>query len=245
MADTLQEALAQIFGHEGGFTQARTDRGNWTSGKIGVGYLKGTKFGVSAMSYPKLDIRNLTLDEAAAIYRRDFAARQDGRMVRDGETIGKVLASPDKLGLIQRYAAARMAFLRGLSTWRTFGKGWAARVAKVEAYSASMFLRAAGQTDAKVKAELDKQATEAEVSKGTAQTGATVSGGGAAGAGGSSVPAGDWAPQGLEWAFVAGGIALAVALVALMVYFLWRARWQGERQRAYRVLAASPRKELP
>tara|TARA_R110002126_G_scaffold187597_1_gene336246 strand:+ start:71 stop:595 length:525 start_codon:yes stop_codon:yes gene_type:complete len=59
-------------GNEGGFTNDRRDRGNWTSGKIGVGKLNGTKQGVSAMTYPNLDIINLTDDEIKEIYYRDW-----------------------------------------------------------------------------------------------------------------------------------------------------------------------------
>jgi lysozyme family protein len=66
------DSFELVIGHEGGFTKDRRDRGNWTSGVIGVGQLKGTKYGVSAMSYPDLDIVNLTLDQAKAIYKKDF-----------------------------------------------------------------------------------------------------------------------------------------------------------------------------
>lgn len=61
-----------VIGHEGGFTDDRHDRGNWTSGKVGVGKLKGTKYGISAMSYPDVNIAGLTLYDAKAIYRRDY-----------------------------------------------------------------------------------------------------------------------------------------------------------------------------
>lgn len=66
------QAFQRLIGHEGGFQADPNDRGNWTTGKIGQGELRGTKFGISAMSYPGEDIRNLTLDRAKAIYRRDF-----------------------------------------------------------------------------------------------------------------------------------------------------------------------------
>lgn len=66
------QAFEILIGHEGEFTDDKNDRGNWTSGKIGVGELKGTKYGISAMAYPDLNIRNLTLDEAKAIYARDY-----------------------------------------------------------------------------------------------------------------------------------------------------------------------------
>jgi len=68
----FDQAFERLIGHEGGYQNARSDRGNWTSGVVGQGELRGTKFGISAMSYPDLDIRNLTVDQAKAIYRRDF-----------------------------------------------------------------------------------------------------------------------------------------------------------------------------
>lgn len=72
---TFDVAFDRLIGHEGKFTDARADRGNWTSGKVGVGELKGTKYGISAMTYPHLDIKNITLEQAKAIYRRDFWER--------------------------------------------------------------------------------------------------------------------------------------------------------------------------
>lgn len=70
--DAFQEAFERTVGHEGAYSADPTDRGNWTSGQVGVGVMKGTKFGISAASYSGLDIISLTLDDAHAIYRRDF-----------------------------------------------------------------------------------------------------------------------------------------------------------------------------
>ena len=72
MALTFDQAFERLIGHEGKFTNDRKDRGNWTTGVIGKGELKGTKFGISAMTYPDLDILNLTLEQAKAIYKRDW-----------------------------------------------------------------------------------------------------------------------------------------------------------------------------
>lgn len=72
MKENFDRCFELVVGHEGGFTNNRKDRGNWTSGKIGVGQLKGTKYGVSAMAYPDLDIQNLTLDQAKDIYLEDY-----------------------------------------------------------------------------------------------------------------------------------------------------------------------------
>lgn len=70
--DNFPDAFAKLIDVEKGLSLDPNDRGNWTSGKIGVGTLRGTKYGISAMSYPTLDIANLTLDDAQAIYRRDY-----------------------------------------------------------------------------------------------------------------------------------------------------------------------------
>ena len=61
-----------VLDHEGGFCADRADLGNWTGGAVGSGVLRGTKFGISAAAYPAEDIANLTLEAAAAIYRRDY-----------------------------------------------------------------------------------------------------------------------------------------------------------------------------
>ena len=58
--------------HEGNYQCLYNDRGNWTSGIVGTGKLKGTKYGISAMSYPKLDILNLTEEDAEKIFHDDY-----------------------------------------------------------------------------------------------------------------------------------------------------------------------------
>ncbi|WP_048764751.1 glycoside hydrolase family 108 protein [Acinetobacter sp. 243_ASPC] len=65
-------AFQRLIGHEGGYSNDRNDPGNWTGGKVGVGLLKGTKFGLAANTYPKLDIKNITVVEAKEIYKRDW-----------------------------------------------------------------------------------------------------------------------------------------------------------------------------
>lgn len=68
----FDKAFERIVGHEGGFDDNPKDRGNWTSGTIGVGELRGTKYGIAAHVYPHLDIKNLTLEDAKTIYLRDY-----------------------------------------------------------------------------------------------------------------------------------------------------------------------------
>lgn len=59
-------------GHEGGFQNDPKDRGNWTGGEVGKGTLKGTKWGLSAATYPTLDIKNISWEEAKNIYYKDW-----------------------------------------------------------------------------------------------------------------------------------------------------------------------------
>lgn len=68
----FDEAFKIVVGHEGGFTQNPKDAGNWTGGKVGVGINKGTKYGIAANTYPNEDIKNLTLERAKQLYKRDF-----------------------------------------------------------------------------------------------------------------------------------------------------------------------------
>lgn len=66
------KTINNILGYEGGFTIDPDDGGNWTGGKPGAGDLLGTKWGISALSYPSLDIKSLSREQAIAIYYRDF-----------------------------------------------------------------------------------------------------------------------------------------------------------------------------
>lgn len=68
----FEKAFDLLIGHEGGYSTDRADRGNWTGGAVGKGEFKGTKYGISAAAYPALDIKNLTIAQARAIYKRDY-----------------------------------------------------------------------------------------------------------------------------------------------------------------------------
>lgn len=57
---TFDEAFDRLMGHEGGYVNDPNDPGGETN------------WGVSKRSYPAVDIKALTRDEAKVIYRRDF-----------------------------------------------------------------------------------------------------------------------------------------------------------------------------
>ena len=56
----FDQAFDRLMAHEGGYTNNPADPGGETN------------WGISKRSYPNVDIKNLTRDQAAAIYLRDF-----------------------------------------------------------------------------------------------------------------------------------------------------------------------------
>lgn len=68
----IANAFERIVASEGGLSMDPQDRGNWTSGVVGQGELKGTKYGVSAMAYPFLNIATLTKDAAQYYFEKDY-----------------------------------------------------------------------------------------------------------------------------------------------------------------------------
>jgi lysozyme family protein len=68
----FDQCFEHLIGNEGGYTTNPKDRGNWTTGIVGQGELKGTNWGIAAASYPNVDIKNLTVEGAKVIYLRDF-----------------------------------------------------------------------------------------------------------------------------------------------------------------------------
>lgn len=81
---TFDLAFNRLIDVEKGFSDDPNDPGNWTGGVIGRGILKGTKYGISAASYPHKDIVNLMLDDSRRLYRRDFWDRIDADHLFDG-----------------------------------------------------------------------------------------------------------------------------------------------------------------
>ena len=147
----FDHAFKALIGHEGGYVNHPKDPGG------------ETKFGITKRTYPDEDIRNLTIDRAKALYKRDFwdKVRGDdlpyvvafnlfdaavnsgvGNAVRwlqraldvadDGKLGPLTFAAAlqvDPEALAARFNGHRLRFMTGLSTWPTFGKGWARRIA--------------------------------------------------------------------------------------------------------------------
>lgn len=60
MITTFNEAIERVLNHEGGYVNDPTDAGG------------ETKWGISKRSYPSLDIKNLTKEQAKTIYHQDY-----------------------------------------------------------------------------------------------------------------------------------------------------------------------------
>lgn len=153
------EWLDRVFGFEGGFSADPADPGNWTGGKSGSGELKGTKWGIAANTYPHLNIKALTREQAADIYARDYAkpfldlhpalgfqlfdfsvnagvdkAVRTLQIVLGVTVDGKLgpmtrAAIKDPVNVAIQLLAERLEFYTDIQGWSRFGRGWAKRVA--------------------------------------------------------------------------------------------------------------------
>ena len=81
---------------------------------------------------------------------------------------------------VRAYASARLSFLEALRTWRTFGKGWARRVATVEAKALAMAAGTEPAAQAKVATIAAGHAAKATVSGVVARAASVVAVGSAA-----------------------------------------------------------------
>lgn len=139
--DTWQRSRAFVQKWEGDYTNDPRDHGNWTGGRQGVGELKGTKYGISAASYPNLDIVRLTLGDADEIYYRDYWKTSGAdKLPWPYALLAFDTAVLHGVGTSQRwqaevgnnafaFAAKRLRVYTKLDNWATFGAGWVNRVA--------------------------------------------------------------------------------------------------------------------
>jgi lysozyme family protein len=147
----FDQCFDKLISHEGGYVNDPRDPGG------------ETKFGISKRAYPQVDIKNLSLDAAKAIYKRDYWDRAQcdklppqlayllfdaavnsgiGQAIRflqravnladDGVLGPLTLAAVQRMdaeSVASRYLGQRLEFMTKLSSWDTFGKGWARRIA--------------------------------------------------------------------------------------------------------------------
>lgn len=135
VAMTFDRAFEIVVGHEGGFQKHPRDAGNWRNGK-----LIGTKYGITARDYPNEDIPNLTLERAKQIYYQNYwrpagcnalapalALAVFDSAINSGVGRAKQWLAVSR-GDTNALLDARLDFLRRLSNWKTFGRGWQKRI---------------------------------------------------------------------------------------------------------------------
>jgi lysozyme family protein len=149
---SFDSAFDTLIGHEGGYVNDPRDPGG------------ETKYGISKRAYPDVNIASLTIEDAKALYKRDYwgRARCDelpavvafqvfdtavnsgiGQAIRflqravgvadDGQVGPLTISAVNRLAVesvAARFNGQRLDFMTKLSTWDTYGKGWARRVAK-------------------------------------------------------------------------------------------------------------------
>lgn len=163
MRENFEKSLAELLKHEGGYVNhpqdpgGRTNHGvtqdvweDWidravseaemkalTPAKVAPLYrelywdrIKGDKL-PSGVDYCVFDAAvNSGVSRAAKWLQTTVGAVADGAI---GEQTLKLVLLTNPQMLISKYCAIRLEFLKGRSTWPTFGKGWERRVKEVEA----------------------------------------------------------------------------------------------------------------
>lgn len=245
MADaSFPRALALVLKHEGGYVDHPADPGGATN----LGITRAALAVWRGRPVSKDEVRALGRDEAAAIYRANYwiaagcpalpagydYAHFDAAVNSGPGRAAKFRAAapPDGTGpagqleAIRRYCAARLVFLRGLSTFSTFGRGWTRRVAEVEAAACAL----TGVGPALIEAEGKRAEAKRK------QAGGTLAGGIAAGPGAAAAapPVAAWTA--MDWAIAA---AMAAALVLLVAWAWRRMDIQKLRAAAHTKIAAA------
>jgi lysozyme family protein len=162
MQDNFQTpVLAFTLAYEGGKADDPRDPG----GRTNQGITQRTyDAACKAAGRPFGDVFAMTAAERDAIYRTSFWEAVDGAALPTGVDLacfdyavnsgpararaalqragGTTAAAKDPEAVIKAICASRLSFLHALATFRTFGRGWTARVAACEALGVKMALHA-------------------------------------------------------------------------------------------------------
>lgn len=254
---TYDAAMIRVFADEGGYTNDPIDPGGATNWGITIfdarKYWKADATPNDVRSMPKNVASDIYRKHYASPMRYDDLPAGFDYSVLDAainsgvgrapiwagkalgipaKSINDVVApakvAPDKVVLIQKYWAARLAFLHSLRTWDHFGKGWGRRVTQGEAAAVKMWLTfGVGLPASEIKKRLDAESVKAKKASTKSGTGAATTGTG----GTIAAPSLDWSHMSLG-----GKIALGIAIAAVavvVVYFIRQAIIHSQRAEAY------------
>ena len=168
MKENFDSALAAVLHHEGGYVNHPKDPGGmtnlgvtrrvweeWTSHPVNEADMRGLTPGMVEPLYRERYWRKVRGDElppgvdlavfdcavnsgpgrAAMLLQQAIGVWPDG--VIGPKTMAAIKAA-DAKATVDRFCDLRLAFLRGLPTWSTFGKGWERRVKDVRRQAKAM-----------------------------------------------------------------------------------------------------------
>ena len=256
VAATYQAAMVRVFADEGGYTNDPVDPGGATNWGITIidarKYWKADATPQDVKNMPKDVAAKIYRAHYANPMRYDdlpagfdysvldaainsgvgrapvWAGKALGITAKSiNDVVAPANAAPDKVALIQKYWAVRLAFLQGLKTFWRFGKGWTRRCTQGEAAAVRMWLSTgASMSTADAKKKLDEEAKKAKTASTKAKTGAATTGGGGTIA----------APATIDWSSVGGKIVVCIlvaAAIGVAIYFIRKSIIHSQRAEAY------------
>lgn len=134
MQITFQTALNKVLQSEGGYSNDPTDPGGETN------------LGISKRAYPNVDIKSLTPETVAPIYKRDYWDRIAGDSLPSplnyiafdcavNQGVGEaaiLMRAASNVGALLRL---RLDRYRRSSHWDKYGAGWASRLVDVASFA--------------------------------------------------------------------------------------------------------------
>jgi lysozyme family protein len=240
MEANFQRSLAVTLQYEGLWSDNPSDPGGAT--------MKGITLATFRRWFPnatKADLKAISAENVATIYRQDFWSPINGDSLASGVDLATFDASVNSgvgrgkqwlmasvggsnVDTVKRICAKRLSFIQSLKIWKTFGKGWAKRVAAIEAKGVAWATAIPGN-NAVVKKTLENEAAKAaSKAKGQKGAGGVIGGGGAAS---TQAP--------IEHFQHTGSLIVFLVIVAAIAGFLiWRAHINKVRADAYATEAA-------
>ncbi len=257
-AATYDAAMVRVFASEGGYTNDPVDPGGATKYGITIfdarKYWKPDATPADVKAMPKAVASEIYRKHYADPMRYDdlpagldysildaainsgvgrapaWAGKALGIPVKSiNDVVTPARTAPDKVDLIQKYWAVRLAFLHSLKTWSHFGGGWGTRCAQGEAAAVKMWLLVGAKlSSTATKAVLDQHGADAK-KKSTQSKGAATATGAATAS--PAAPGVD-----VSHMSIGGKVALGILIaagIALAVYFIRKAIVHQQRADAY------------
>lgn len=148
MRETFTAYFPELMKHEGGYVDHPSDPGGATKYGITIGTLAAWR----DAPVTKADVRQLTKDEAAKIYRKRYWDAIGGDTLPAGvdavamdiavnHGVGRwkqwmpIIAGLAPVDAVRALCERRRKFYRSLSTFSKFGKGWMRRAGAVEGWA--------------------------------------------------------------------------------------------------------------